>query len=80
MGNEIVSSSGYSHRRGDSDRGCPYLSADQVDEIAEKAAEKAVVKMTNRLYRQVGKSVVEKFLAVIGIIVIALYVWMSGKG
>lgn len=52
----------------------------QVEKIAERAAEKAVAKITDRVYRDVGKNVVQKLFWVIGVISIALFFWLQSKG
>lgn len=52
----------------------------QIEKIAEKAAEKAVAKITDRVYRDVGKNVVQKLFWVIGVISIALFFWLQSKG
>jgi hypothetical protein len=56
------------------------LSEAQIEEIAERAAKKAVEKLTHAFYREVGKSVVEKFLFIIGILAVGLMFWMAGRG
>jgi hypothetical protein len=56
------------------------LSDDQIDEIAAKAAAKAVDQMTNEAYRLVGKTFVEKFLWFIGVLVVGTASYLAGKG
>lgn len=56
------------------------LTDDQIEEIAERAAEKAVAKMTAQFYQQVGKGVVSKLLTVIGVITVGAYMWLSSHG
>jgi len=56
------------------------LNEQQIDEIASKAADKAVKQMTDEAYRLVGKTVVEKVFWVVGLIVVAAASWMAGKG
>ncbi len=51
------------------------LSEDQIELIAEKAAEKAVAKLTEEFYKQVGRSVVDKFLIVLGAATLAGVIW-----
>lgn len=60
--------------------GCPYLTSEQIETIAEKAADKAVKKMTDQLYMEVGKSVVNKVFLVCGIVSAAGYFWLKDKG
>lgn len=50
-----------------------HLTEDQIDEIAERAAEKAVAKMTGMVYESIGKTVVKKFLLVVGLIAVGLF-------
>jgi len=56
------------------------LSDEEIEQIAEKAAEKAVVKMTTNMYREVGKGVIDKFFWIIGISAVAMYVYLQQKG
>ena len=53
------------------------LSDEQIELIAEKAAQKAVAKLTEEFYKQVGKSVVDKFLIVLGAVTLAGLVWFK---
>jgi predicted metalloenzyme YecM len=55
------------------------LSDEQIDMIAEKAAERAVQKMTDDAYKAIGKTVIEKLLAGIGICFLAFYFWLEHK-
>ena len=57
------------------------LSEDQIDEIAEKAAAKAVAKMTGQLYQEVGKTVVSKFFWFVGLLAVGIFagIQVSGK-
>ena len=52
----------------------------QLDRIAEKAAVKAVEKMTGRMYEEVGRSVVSKGLTIVGVVAVALFTYLYGKG
>jgi len=56
------------------------LTEDMIDEIAEKAAQKAVEKITANVYQQVGKSVISKFTWIIGVIALSAFFWMTAKG
>lgn len=53
------------------------LSDAQIELIAEKAAQKAVAKLTEEFYKQVGKSVVDKFLIVLGAATLAGVIWVK---
>ncbi len=52
----------------------------EIDLIAEKAAEKAVAKMTTMAYREIGQTIVQKFFWIIGLMVVGGYVYMQQKG
>ena len=59
---------------------CPFLDEEEMDAIAERAAERAIAKLTDHLYREVGKSVVGKLFYLIGICTVALCLWLRHKG
>lgn len=71
-------------RREDDRAGCPYITPEQIEEIADKAAEKAAVKavelMTNKIYLEFGKSAIKKITTIIGVAAVALSIWLYGKG
>tara|TARA_B110000971_G_scaffold99427_1_gene102268 strand:- start:3611 stop:3799 length:189 start_codon:yes stop_codon:yes gene_type:complete len=48
----------------------------QIDEIAEKAAERAFQK----IYQNVGKSVLTKLTWMVGAAVVGLFMWLNGNG
>ena len=48
----------------------------QIDEIAEKAAERAFQK----IYQNVGKSVLTKLTWMVGAAVVGLFMWIGGHG
>jgi hypothetical protein len=48
----------------------------QIDAIAEKAAERAFQK----IYQDVGKSVLTKLTWMVGAAVIGLFIWIGGNG
>ena len=56
------------------------LTEEQMEEIAERAAEKAIERMTQDLYVSIGKGVVRRGLIVLGIITTALALWLLKKG
>jgi len=56
------------------------LSDAQVERIAEKAAAKAIEKMTGHLYQEVGKTVVQRGLWVVGVVAVALFAFLAGRG
>lgn len=59
---------------------CPLLSDPELEKIAERAAEKAIEKLTNHVYQEVGKSVVSKFVYIVGVCSVGLYLWLKSKG
>lgn len=56
------------------------LSEEQIEMIAEKAAEKAIEKLTGRIYQEVGKSVVSKLTYLVGAVTVGIYLWLRHKG
>lgn len=54
----------------------PKLTEAQIDEIAERAAAVAL----ERVYTQIGKSVVSKFLWLVGAGTLAVAAWLNGAG
>ena len=52
------------------------LSEEQIDAIAERAAAKAL----SKVYAQVGEGMLKKLAWVLGAAVVALLLWMGGKG
>jgi hypothetical protein len=48
------------------------LTDEQIDHIAEKAAAKAVAKMTGMFYQEVGKTVIQRFFMVVGLIAVGV--------
>ena len=62
------------------DKVCPVLTEREIDDIAEKAAEKAIRKLTDHVYQEVGKSVVSKFVYIVGALTLTLYLWAKSKG
>lgn len=57
-----------------------HISEEQMEAIAEKAASKAVKKMTDDAFKAVGKTVVEKFFWVIGLLSVGLLGLAASKG
>lgn len=60
--------------------GAPTLSEEQIELIAEKAAEKAIEKLTSHVYQEVGKSVVSKLFYIVGACAIGVWLWLRSKG
>lgn len=56
------------------------LTDSQIEKIAEKAADRAVAKITDHVYREVGKGVVRKLFWIVGVTSVALFFWAQAKG
>lgn len=56
------------------------LTEAQIEKIAEKAAAKAVAKLTDHVYREVGKGVVTKLFWIVGVVCTAAFLWFQTKG
>lgn len=54
----------------------PHLSEEQIEQIAERAAEVALEKV----YTQIGKSVISKFMWLVGAATLAIFAYVKGKG
>lgn len=52
------------------------LSDEQIESIAERAAEKAI----ERVYMEIGKSVVRKTLWLIGVVAVGGWLYLSSTG
>lgn len=48
----------------------------QIEAIAERAAEVAL----NKVYTEVGKSVLKKLAWLLGAVVVGLFIWLGGHG
>lgn len=59
---------------GDERRKAVWLTDEQIDHIAERAAAKAL----ETVYASIGKSVVKKVLWLVGVAVLALAAWLTG--
>lgn len=56
------------------------LSDEQIEDIAEKAAEKAIEKLTGDVYKAVGKSVIQKLVWIVGAITVGGYLYLKKIG
>lgn len=56
------------------------MTKEEMAEIAELAAEKAVEKALQRMYVEIGKGVLKKAAFVIGVGVVALAIWLNAHG
>lgn len=55
------------------------LSEEQIETIAERAAEKAVEKLTRHIYQEVGKNVVSKMFYLVGACAVGVCFWLKSK-
>lgn len=55
------------------------LSEEQIESIAERAAEKAMEKLTGHIYQEVGKGVVSKLFWLIGASAVGIGLWLKSK-
>lgn len=56
------------------------LSNEQINAIAERAADKAVEKITQHIYNEIGRTVLQKSLWIIGACTLGIYAWLQSKG
>ncbi len=56
------------------------LNDEQIEEIAERAADRAIQKLTDEAYRSIGKSIVNKLFYIVGVLSVALYFWAIQRG
>lgn len=56
------------------------LTEEEIEEIAEKAATKAIAKLETHLYTTVGRSVLNKLAYVVGAVAVAAYFYLQSKG
>jgi hypothetical protein len=54
------------------------LTEEQLDAIAERAADKAAAEVFKIVYAEIGRNVVSKFLYILGAALIAFAGWLSG--
>lgn len=51
-----------------------------IEPISERAAEKAVVLMENKIFQSVGKWGLNKIATILGVIIVGAYYFLSQKG
>ena len=56
------------------------LSEEQVELIAERAAEKAVTKLTDHIYTEIGRGVIKRIVYVCGAFVVGIVLWARKQG
>lgn len=59
---------------------CPMMEEASIEEIAEKAAEKAIEKLTAHVYQEIGRGIVSKFMWLAGAITVGVSLWLNSKG
>ena len=53
----------------------PTLTDEMMNDIAERAAKRVL----DNVYREVGKSLMHKFMWALGVLGVAIAMWLSGK-
>ena len=61
-------------------RGRFNLTDDQLNQVAERAASKAMEKITGQLYAEVGKAFIAKVIWIVGVLVVGAVIWAQSKG
>lgn len=56
-----------------------HITRQELEELADMAAENAYTKAKNELYIEIGRSVTDKFFLVLGAIILWLYLYFNGK-
>lgn len=64
-----------SEYKGEERRNHPPLTDEMIDAIAERAAKRVL----DNVYREVGKSLLHKFMWALGVLGVAVAMWLSGK-
>lgn len=68
----------YRDERGGGHRVC--LTDDDIDRLAERVSEHAIRKLTDKIYADLGKSVLRQFVLWVGSGVVALYFFAKSHG
>lgn len=56
------------------------LTDDQIEEIAERAAKKAIALARDGFYQDVGETIVGKFKWLLGAVIVGSFMWLASKG
>lgn len=56
------------------------LTDDQIEQIAERAAKKAIGMARDEFYQDVGETIVGKLKWFLGAIIVAVFVWLAQHG
>jgi hypothetical protein len=58
----------------------PSMTEAQLEDLATRAAEKAIARITTGVYTSVGRAVMEKLVWAVGVGVVGLIIWIQTKG
>lgn len=61
-------------------RRIPIISEEDLEEIAERASDKALEKMEKRMYERIGRTFMSKFFQAVGAMLIPLALFLYSKG
>ena len=56
------------------------LTPDEIEQIVEKASERAAKKVLDSVYLEIGKGVLRKAAWLLGTALLVLLAWLGGKG
>ena len=56
------------------------LTPDEIEQIVEKASERAAKKVLDSVYLEIGKGVLRKAASLLGTALLVLLAWLGGKG
>jgi len=56
------------------------LSEEQIEEIADRAADKAVSRLHARFYQEIGQGFVSRSFTILGVVIVAAWMWLSSHG
>lgn len=63
-----------------SEKSDKFLTEEQIEHIAEKAANKAIEKITHQLYEEIGRRLVSKLLTGVGVVTVVFLGWLASQG
>lgn len=61
-------------------RANPALSEEVIEDIAERAADKAIKKMEDKVFQQVGRTFINKFFKFVGVVILGAAYFLINKG
>lgn len=56
------------------------LTPEQIEQIAEKASDKAVEKITHMVYQEIGRNIIQKAIWIVGVIGASIFFWLNANG